>query len=164
MKDHARFAILRLLGQVQVLIGQAVVALTRGVRPPVSPVQLRWYTSDQSFFEGPSMSRITEGESRVITVNPKKANGQPARIDGPVNFSVDDPSVASIEVLDDRRARVRYVAPGVTQVRASFDADLGPGVRTLEATGALETVEGEATTAEITFGDPEPDPPVDPAL
>jgi len=53
---------------------------------------------------------------------------------------------------------VKAVGGGVAQIIASFDADLSGEVRPVEMTGALEVVEAEAVTAEITFGEPELQP------
>lgn len=116
----------------------------------------RWSAvSPQSYVEG-LMARITTEEQVSITVAPKTAHGNPAKIDGEVDFQSSDETVAKIVKTGPLSAIVKSVSPGVAQIIAAFDADLGAGVRTVEMTGAIEVVAAEATTAEITFGTPEP--------
>ena len=101
------------------------------------------------------MARITNEEQVRVTVVPKTAAGNPARIDGAVEWQSTDESVATVTPDGDMSAIVRSVAPGVTQIIAVFDADLGEGVRPVEMSGALEVVEAEAVIGEIVFGTPE---------
>lgn len=100
------------------------------------------------------MARITTEQTVSVTVAPKTAAGNPAPIDGAVEFASSDVTVAIVEQLDAVSARVIPVAVGVVQITAVFDADLGEGVREVEASGALEVVAAEAVTAEIVFGTP----------
>jgi len=101
------------------------------------------------------MARITTEEQVSVTIAPKTAHGNPAPIDGTADFQSSDPTVATVTATGPLTAVVKSVAPGVAQITASFDADLGAGVRPVEMSGALEVVAAEATTAEITFGTPE---------
>lgn len=101
------------------------------------------------------MARITTEEQVSISVAPKTAHGNPAPIDGNVDFQSSDPAVATVTSTGPLSAVVKSVAPGVAQIIATFDADLGAGVRPVEMTGAIEVVPAEAVTAEITFGTPE---------
>lgn len=102
------------------------------------------------------MARINNEQKIKVTVNPMTAGGHPAPIDGAVLFTSDNEAVAVIETIDDTSAFVRGVGVGAALITATFDADLGPDVRTLPATGAIEVVQAEAETSEIVFGDPEP--------
>ena len=45
------------------------------------------------------------------------------------------------------------------QIAAVFDADLGEGVRSVTASGALEVVAAEAVTGDIVFGTAKITPP-----
>lgn len=114
----------------------------------------RWGFGKQTFVEG-LMARITTEQRVTVVVNPLTAAGRPARIDGEVEFASSDTAVATVTKTGPREAVVDSVGPGVAQISAVFDADLGEGVRPVEMTGALEVVEAEAVTAEITFGTPE---------
>jgi hypothetical protein len=109
---------------------------------------------NQTFMEG-HMARITNEQQVSVEVRPLTQGGRPARIDGEVEWASSDESVATVTSTGPMSALVVSVGPGVTQISAVFDADLGEGVRPVEMTGALEVVEAEAVTAEIVFGTPE---------
>lgn len=115
----------------------------------------RWQLG-QNIAEGMKM-RITNEQRVKVSVQPLTAAGNPATIDGEVTFASSDVTVATIERISANECWVNSVngANGATQVSASFDADLGEGVRPVEMSGALEVVPAEAVTAEITFGTPE---------
>jgi hypothetical protein len=114
----------------------------------------RWGLGVQTFVEG-NMARITTEQQVTITVAPKTAAGHDAKIDGAVSFASSDEAVATVTSTGDKSALVVSVGAGVAQISATFDADLTGEVRPVEMTGALEVVEAEAVTAEITFGTPE---------
>jgi hypothetical protein len=104
------------------------------------------------------MARITNEQRIKLSVAPKTAAGRDAKIDGAVTFESSDSILVSIQPIDDLSAyAVANMATegGAVQITATFDADLGQGVRTVSASGALEVVRAEAETAEIVFGDPE---------
>jgi len=101
------------------------------------------------------MARITNEQRVLVTVAPKTAAGNPASIDGAVIFRSSDADVAAVEPVDDTSALVIAGIPGVAQITATFDADLGEGVRNVTASGALEVVAAEAVTGESVFGEPE---------
>jgi len=108
------------------------------------------------------MARITTEQRVLLTINPLTEAGNPAEIDGAVLFESSAPNVVSIDVVDDRSAwAVSTGAIGAAQITASFDADLGEGVRTVTLSGALEVVGAEAVTGELVFGTPELIPPAD---
>lgn len=101
------------------------------------------------------MARITTEEQVTVTIAPKTAAGRDARIDGAVEWTSSDPNVATVQSTGPLSAVVRSVGAGVAQILATFDADLGEGVRPVEMSGALEVVEAEAVRGEIVFGTPE---------
>lgn len=110
--------------------------------------------SNQTYLES-LMARITTEQRIPITVNPLTEAQRPARIDGEVEFASSDEAVATVTKTGPNSALVTSVGAGVAQISASFDADLSGEVRPVEMTGAVEVVEAEAVTAEITFGTPE---------
>ena len=109
----------------------------------------RWVLStigrprNQSFVEG-LMARITTEQQVSVTVRPLTEAQRPARIDGEVEFSTTDALVATVVKTGPNSCDVISQAPGVCQIAAVFDADLGAGVRPVEMTGAIEVVEPEA--------------------
>lgn len=109
------------------------------------------------------MARITNEQQVAVSVKPLTAAGRPARIDGEVEFSSSDPTVATVTKTGPNTGLVVAVGPGVTQIVAAFDADLSGEVRPVEMSGAIEVVDAEAVTAEITFGTPELQPAPPPA-
>jgi hypothetical protein len=117
----------------------------------------RWHSGRQAYVEG-TMARITTEQQVAVSVAPKTAAGRDAQIDGQVAFESSDPAVALVVSTGPMSALVKAVAPGVCQIFAAFDADLGEGVRAIELSGALEVVAAEAVGAEIVFGTPEPQP------
>lgn len=136
---------------------EVLLALLFGLRPKVT-ASIRWHFTNQSFIEG-SMARLTNEQRVSITVAPKTATGKVAAIDGDVTFVSSDEAVATVTSTGPMSAMVVAVAPGVCQITATFDADLDEGeVRELSASGAVEVVAAEAETAEIVFGEPEPNP------
>lgn len=94
--------------------------------------------------------RLTNEQKVQVTVLPKTAAGNPATIDGAVSYTSSNPDTASI----DQSGLIVATGVGVTQITATFDADLGEGVRAIELSGAVEVVAAEATTGVIEFGEP----------
>ncbi len=103
--------------------------------------------------------RITTEQRVSVRVLPLTAAGNPAQIDGEVLFTSSDEAVATVERIDATSAFVTAAGLGAAQIVATFDADLGDGVRAITSTGAIEVVGAEAETAEIVFGVPELIPP-----
>lgn len=114
-----------------------------------------WYSAGPLMLRGNQM-RITVEQQLTGTIVPKTRLGQIAQIDGDVEFSSSDPSVCTVEATGPMSVKVTPVAPGVCQVFAAFDADLGEGVRPVEMSDAIEVVAAEAVTGTITW-----DPPTD---
>lgn len=121
------------------------------------------------FYGDNDTMRITTEQSLPISVNPLTPHGRAAVVDGAVLFSSSDETVATVESTGPMSAVVRPTGkPGIVEIRAKFDADLGPEVRYIEAVGAVEVVLAEASNGQIVFGEPtdtpaEPAPEPDPA-
>lgn len=85
--------------------------------------------------------------------------GNPAQVDGEVEWFPANPEIAGIEVdADDGTiCKVIPVKPGRTQVSARADADLGDGTRELLTVCDIMIVAGEAVAGSIQpVGEPEP--------
>ena len=100
------------------------------------------------------MARLTNEQRVLITVEPLTDAGNPAPIDGPVVFASSDEAIVRIEQVDDRSAYVVAVAASLQAalVTATFDADLGAGVRSITASEPFEVVQAEATRGVISVG------------
>jgi hypothetical protein len=88
--------------------------------------------------------------------------GNPAEVDGDVNWRSSDTNIAKVEVDADDSTLVK-VSPagqgrlGQVQIVATADADLGAGTTALITTADVEIVAGEAVAGTITpVGEPEP--------
>ena len=105
------------------------------------------------------MSLILTDEQKVgISIDPRTAAGNPAKIDGAPAWAVSDPAILSIapDPDDAKKAVVIAAGPiGTAQVSVSVDADLGPGVRTLTGTLDIEVQAAEAVNVGIVAGTPE---------
>lgn len=124
----------------------------------------QWSFTKDSFVEG-LMARISTEEQVKVTVKPKTARGHDAAIDGQVELTASDPSVVTVERVDDKSFMVKGVfdsvtstIPAMVQLVAAFDADLGEGVEAVEFSGVLEVAAPKATTGTIEFGTPEVQP------
>lgn len=114
-----------------------------------------------------TMTKITENQQVVAEIKPKTSKGNPAKVDltVPPVWEVSNPDV--LEVLVDAenplKATIKAKGPlGVSQVSCSVDADMDEGeTRILTATGDVEVVAAEATTAGLDFGTPEEQPPTE---
>ena len=94
--------------------------------------------------------RMTNEQFTLATLVVLTTAGNPATFDGPAVLVSSDETVVRVE-----GDKLIAVAPGVAQITATIDADLGDGVRTLEASGAIEVVAAEADTFELRFSDPQ---------
>ena len=102
------------------------------------------------------MAVLTNEQFFTVTVEPKTAAGNPAPIDGDVTFESSDPAVVSIVVTGPNSAELHSGILGVSQITATFDADLDFGeVRTVTAVEAISVVAAEAETATLVFGPPQ---------
>ena len=94
--------------------------------------------------------RLTNEQKCTVTVKPTTAAGKPATIDGAVTYTSSSADVATI----DADGLIVAKGVGIAQITATFDADLGEGVRNVELSGVVEVVAAEATTGVIEFGEP----------
>jgi hypothetical protein len=87
------------------------------------------------------------------------AAGNPATIDGDVEWVSSDEALIGVEVdeTDSTKCRAVPVGPiGQVQITATVDADLGDGVRNLITTCDIQIVGGEAVAGSIQpVGEPE---------
>ena len=103
--------------------------------------------------------RLNTLQQVLVTINPVNRIGQPAPIDGQVVWESSDPSVEITNTSDDGKTITLTARnPGASQITATFDADLGEGVRNILASGAVEVTLAEAVTGELAFGDPTDQP------
>ena len=90
------------------------------------------------------------------------AKGNPAQVDGAVDWASSDETIARVTVDGDDSTRC-MVYPvdqlGQAQISATADADLGEGVTEIITTGNIEVVAGQAVSGTIApVGDPIPLP------
>ena len=90
------------------------------------------------------------------------AEGNPAKVDGPITWASSDETLAEVEVdsVDSSIVTVTPVGPtGQVQITAAADADLGAGVRELITVCDISLVAGEAVAGTIQpVGEPFPKP------
>ena len=90
------------------------------------------------------------------------AEGNPAKVDGPITWASSDETLAEVEVdsVDSSIVTVTPVGPtGQVQITATADADLGAGVRELVTLCDITLVAGEAVTGTIAPVGPPVDKP-----
>jgi hypothetical protein len=102
-------------------------------------------------FSGEFFMRLTTEQKTKATVKPLTPAGNPAVIDGEITYQSSNPDVASIS--DD--GVIVALSVGATRITASFDADLGDGIRLIELSGSIEVVLAEASTGVLAFAEPE---------
>lgn len=89
-----------------------------------------------------------------FSVQPMDAAQQPARVDGPIDYSSSDPSIVDFDIVDDEGRSGFIVAQGPkgeVELTISADADLGDGVRKIEEKIRV-IVDNEATGFGVTIG------------
>jgi len=90
------------------------------------------------------------------------AEGNPAKVDGPITWASSDETLAEVEVdsVDSSIVTVTPVGPtGQVQITATADADLGAGVRELITVCDISLVAGEAVAGTVQpVGAPFPKP------
>lgn len=98
--------------------------------------------------------KITNEQKIAIGVNPVTATGNPAPLDGPVEFIIESGD-CTIEVIDERSAFIVSGSnPGDSVVIVKADADLGEGVELIQDIVKV-TVEGaKAASLGLTVGEP----------
>lgn len=109
--------------------------------------------------EGTQMAYTLPADKQVqVQVRYVDANGNPATVDGDVEWESSDDSIATVTV-DPGDSSIAMVVPGAdigqVQIIATADADLGAGVRELITTMDVSIVGGEAVAGTITpVGEP----------
>lgn len=124
------------------------------VQAPQKLYTFQWRIGNQSYVEG-LMARITNEEQVQVVVKPVTPGNHPAKIDGNVTFTSSDETVATVTSTGQFGATVASVGVGAAQITATFDADMGEGVRTVTLSGAVEVVAAEANSGVLEFGTPE---------
>lgn len=101
---------------------------------------------------------LTDEQKVALSIEPKTAAGNPARLDGVPVWSVSDAEFLTLEVAPDGLSAVATTTGklGVCQIQVTADADLGDGVRELTALLDIQLVAAEAVTLGIVAGTPEP--------
>lgn len=91
-----------------------------------------------------------------VSVTPVTSTGQPAQVEGVINFEVLD-GTATVE--PDADGKGAYLISGndigTSTIKVSADADLGAGVELIEDTISLVVIHPKATALGISFGEPE---------
>jgi len=104
-----------------------------------------------------AISMSTE-EKRLVTAQPLTAAGNPAAIDGAVQFSVTSGTctIQALEPPDPVRAYVVSGAePGDSTVQMACDADLGEGVVPVLDTMPVNVTSASAASLQVSVGPPE---------
>lgn len=101
---------------------------------------------------------LTDVQKVSVKLKPVTAAGNPAPVDGKVEWSVSDDSVLSLQVADDGFSAVVVTTGklGVCQVVAKADADMGEGVKEISGVLDVEVKASEAVSLSVDAGVPEP--------
>src|SRR5215831_20038369 len=103
---------------------------------------------------------LASGMQVHLKVSYVDAAGNPAAVDGPVQWSSSDTTVASVSAESDTTALVKTVGPvGQVQISATADVDLGAGVKELITPMDLTVAAGEAVAGTV-----EPVGPAEPVI
>jgi hypothetical protein len=102
------------------------------------------------------MFTMTDSQKASLTINPVDKRGNPARVDGiPVWASSDETKVTVAPAADGLSCDVVAAgALGQCQVTVSADADLGPGVATINGVLDITIVGGQAVGLAIAAAAP----------
>jgi hypothetical protein len=99
---------------------------------------------------------MSNEEKRLVTALPLTAQGNPAPIDGTVQYSVTS-GTCTIAPVDDTSAYVvSGDTPGDSTVQMACDADLGAGVVPVLDTMLVHVTSASAASLDVTVGAPEP--------
>lgn len=103
-----------------------------------------------------SMSQLTATQQVLLLVRFTDRLGNPAPVDEPPEWLVDNPNVVALEpAADGMSCLCKAVGPiGIANVTLRADADLGDGTEHIVGTHEFEIVAGEAVSVEITVGTP----------
>ena len=112
--------------------------------------------------KGDIMFTLPVDDAVKMQVTYVDAEGNPAKVDGPITWASSDETLAEVEVdsVDSSIVTVTPVGPtGQVQITATADADLGDGVRELITVCDISLVAGEAVAGTIQpVGAPFPKP------
>lgn len=112
--------------------------------------------------KGDVMYTLSVDNEVKMQVSYVDAKGNPAAVDGDVDWASSDETIATVEPDPDDDTVVTVTPVGKTgqvQVTATADADLGAGVKTLTTIADIQIVAGEAVAGTISpVGDPIPIP------
>jgi len=101
---------------------------------------------------------MTNEERRLITAQPMTAAGNPAVIDGAVQFSVTS-GTCTIQPLAPPEPTKAYVVsgsePGDSVVQMACDADIGSGVVPVLDTMLVHVTSASAASLQVSVGPPE---------
>ena len=110
----------------------------------------------------PFMFTLPVDDAVQMQVTYVDAEGNPAKVDGPITWASSDETLAEVEVdsVDSSIVTVTPVGPtGQVQITATADADLGAGVRELITVCDISLVASEAVAGTIQpVGAPFPKP------
>lgn len=100
---------------------------------------------------------LTDEQKCALSVGFTTAAGNPAKVDGILQWTVSDATILSLTVADDgMSAEVITNGPlGASQVSVTADADLGAGVTDITGVLDVEVRAAQAVTVGITAGAPE---------
>jgi hypothetical protein len=102
-----------------------------------------------------AMNVLKIGKKIPFSLVVTDAAGNAAEVESAV-FTVTDPAILAIELSEDGKSGfVLPVGPlGTANLNVVADADLGEGVKSIEATGELQVFAGDAAIVGISFGEP----------
>jgi hypothetical protein len=95
---------------------------------------------------------LPDGNAVKVKISYVDAQGNPARVDGAVEWSSSDTGIATVQVDPNDTSLATVAASGTigqVQVVAKADADLGAGVRELVTMMDVEVIAGEAVAGTI---------------
>lgn len=107
---------------------------------------------------GQIMATINDSQQILLTAQPVSGKGNPAPIDGPVQWSlISGSQFISLTPVDATSVYAVAIGPiGIATIEASADADLGAGITTITNTVQVEVIGGPAVNLNILPGTPEP--------
>lgn len=110
---------------------------------------------------------LTAVQRCLVSVSAVDAKGNPAEVQDPT-YSVSDDTIlrvdkpASLEGKPGQGYVVAVGPVGHAQLVVKGDADLGEGVKEIQGILEVEVVAAEAVAVQITPGEPEPNPEINP--
>ena len=114
----------------------------------------------EPYVGGEPVTKVIKNDQKLSGgIAPTNSIGEPAPIDGTPEWTNSNPEVLDMAVSEDGKSVVLTTKSGITgtsTITCKFDADLGEGKRTIEATGDVVVDPAEAVAGSIVFGEPEP--------